>query len=191
MKNLLNQVLSGEITGFNLFSKELNDDRQAVIYGHTEKAHLSLLFKELKKCGLLTKHSIVKRESVYLWDSSWIPSSNTQIVSIDRKEIAVESGYLVRFFPKGKGIAKSLIEFLTNRCWSRKKFCIAGSWDVPYLGVGAGGIKHPEFISSKELLLKGDDGTIQSSFVPDKFKTGLAKIWEKFLFRPFAEFVGA
>jgi len=188
MKNFLNQVLSGEITGFNLFSEELDDNRQAVIYGHTAGKHFSLLFKELRKCGLLIKHSITKRETAYLWDKKWTPSENTRITSIKKRTIAVESGFLLKFFPS-KNLAKPLINFLINRCYNNGSDSIVGSWETPYIATN--NIKHPEFIPTKEIVLKGDDGTIQSCFAPDKFKERCAEIREKFLFMPFAEFVGA
>ena len=188
MKNLLNQVLSGEITGFNLFSEELDEDRQSVIYGHSELGHLSLLLKELRKGWLLTEHLLTKRETVYLWDARWAPSKNTRIASLKKRVIAVESGFLLKFFPS-KNLAKPLINFLIDRCYKDGSDSIVGSWETPYIATN--NIKHPEFIATKELILRGKNKAVQSSFVPKKFKTRFAEIKQKLLFRPFAEFVGA
>jgi len=188
MKNFLNQVLSREVTGFNVFSKELDDDKQkAVIYGHTTKSHLHLVLSELEKSNLSVPYLIIPRQTVYLWKSEWVASSNTRIITMKEKFIAIESGYLIAFFPP-RNSEKSLIDFLIwggHNCDG--KDCLDGSWQVPYLATK--NIQHPEFISTKEIVLKGNDGTIQSSFVPDKFKEHRTEIREKFLFRPFADFV--
>ena len=185
MPNFLNQVLANEITGFNLFAREeTQDDQRVVMYGHTEQNHLSLLFKELGKCGLLTKYSIAKRKTIYLWDAQWRPSENTRIINAKERAIAVESGFLLKLFPS-IDLAKPLINFLINRCHNNGEACIKGSWDVPYLC--ADGINHSEFISTQEIILKINGG-IQSCFVKDSHKTNL-KTRRKMLFRPFADFV--
>ncbi|MCK5492401.1 MAG: hypothetical protein KAJ14_04745 [Candidatus Omnitrophica bacterium] len=189
MKNFLNQIFSGEITGVNVFAREETQENQRVVmYGHTEQNHLSLLLEELRKYNLLTKHSITKRKTVYLWDENWIPSENTHITSTKERDVAVESGFLVKFFPP-KNLEKPLINFLIKRCYKNGSDSIEGAWVVPYIATNK--IKHPEFFSTKEIVLKGNDGTIQSSFVPDKFKTRFTEIRQKLLFRSFAEFIGA
>ena len=185
MKSFVNQVLTDEISGFNVLAREeTQDDRRVVMLGHTEQNYLSLLFKELGKYGLLTKYSIAKRETIYSWDENWIPSENTRITYVRESAIAVESGFLLKFFPS-IDLAKPLINFLINRCHNNGKDCIRNSWEVPYIATN--NIKHPELISTKEIITKGNEG-IQSYFVSDGFKTNL-KTSRKMLFKPFAEFV--
>ena len=165
-ENFLNLILNGEVTGFNLFNeKHLFNGQKSISYGHADYDHLDLLLKELNKDVLLDSYLIVYRNSIYLWNDEWIPSSNTTISLIQDKKIAIEAGYLISFFPKN-GIEKSLISFLIHRCFNNGNDCIKGSWEVPYIAIN--NISHSEFIPTREARIPQNNGITQSCFVPDR-----------------------
>lgn len=186
-ETFLNLILNGKITGFNLFNEKyplINE--KCISYGHADYDHLHLLLKELNEDDLLDSYQILRRNSIYLWNDEWIPSSNTAISLVQDKKIAIEAGYLINFFPQN-GIEKSLISFLIHRCFNNGNDCIKKSWEVPYIAIR--NISHPEFIPTRETTIPNDKGITQSCFVPDSFKTKLSKATIVSLFKPFAEYI--